>query len=86
MAQKILVEVEHVEVHRTKKDKKEKAQFEKFVTEGTEKADELQRQEQCWTKDLYRKREQQTGAARERRSVRSFAVRSQLSLLGRGME
>ena len=37
----ILVEVEHVKAHRTKKDKKTMSQFEKFVTEGNEKADEL---------------------------------------------
>ena len=35
------MEVEHVEAHRTKKDKKEMSQFEKFVTDGNEKADEL---------------------------------------------
>ena len=37
----ILVEVEHVKVHRTKKDKKEMSHFENFVIEGNEKADEL---------------------------------------------
>ena len=37
----ILVEVEHVKAHRTKKDKKEMSQMEKFVTDGNEKADEL---------------------------------------------
>ena len=37
----ILVEVEHVKAHRTKNDKKEMSHFEKFVTEGNEKADEL---------------------------------------------
>ena len=31
----------HVKAHRTKKDKKEMSHFEKFVTEGNEKADEL---------------------------------------------
>ena len=36
-----LVEVEHVKAHRTKKDKKYMTQFEKFATEGNEKADEL---------------------------------------------
>ena len=36
-----MVEVEHVEAHRTKKEKKEVSHFEKFVTEGNEKADEL---------------------------------------------
>ena len=38
----ILVEVEHVKAHRTKK-KEEKSQFEKVVTESNEKADELAR-------------------------------------------
>ena len=37
----LLVEVEHVKAHRTKKEKKSMVQFEKFVTEGNEKADEL---------------------------------------------
>ena len=37
----IWVEVENVKAHRTIKDKKEMSQFEKFVTAGDEKADEL---------------------------------------------
>ena len=37
----IMVEVEHVKAHRTKKEKKEMSHFENFVTEGSEKADEL---------------------------------------------
>ena len=37
----ILVEVEHVKAHRTKKEKIYMSYFEKFVTEGNEKADEL---------------------------------------------
>ena len=36
-----LVEVEHVKAHRTEKDKKEMSHFEKFNTDGNEKADEL---------------------------------------------
>ena len=36
-----MVEVEHVKAHRTKKDKKDMSDFEKFVPEGNEKADEL---------------------------------------------
>ena len=40
-SKEILVEVEHVEAHRREKDKKEMSQFEKFVTDGNEKADEL---------------------------------------------
>ena len=38
---KMLVEVEHVKAHRTKKDKKDMSHFGKFVTEGNGKADEL---------------------------------------------
>ena len=41
MSKEILVEVEHVKAHRTKKDKKDMSQFEKFVADGNEKADEL---------------------------------------------
>ena len=41
MSREILVEVEHVKAHRTKKDKKVMSHFEKFVTDGTEQADEL---------------------------------------------
>ena len=37
----ILVEVEHVKARRTKKEKKNMSQFERFVAEGNEKADEL---------------------------------------------
>ena len=37
----ILVEVAHVKAHRTKKEKEKMTQFERFVTEGTDKADEL---------------------------------------------
>ena len=33
--------MEHVKAYRTKKDKKDMSHFEKFVTEGNEKADEL---------------------------------------------
>ena len=41
MSKGILVEAKHVKAHRTKKDQKEMSHFEKFVTEGNEKADEL---------------------------------------------
>ena len=40
-AREIVVEVEHVKAHRTKKDKKDMSHFERCVTEGNEKADEL---------------------------------------------
>ena len=35
------MEVEHVKAHRTKKEKEKMTQFDMFVTEGNEKADEL---------------------------------------------
>ena len=37
----ILAEVEHVKAHRPKQEKQDMSHFEKFVTEGNEKADEL---------------------------------------------
>ena len=37
----ILVEVAHVKAHRTKKEKEKVTQFQRFVTDGNEKADEL---------------------------------------------
>ena len=37
----ILVEVALVKAHRMKKEKEKMTQFERFVTEGNEKADEL---------------------------------------------
>ena len=37
----ILVEVEHVKAHRTKKEKEKMTQLERFVTDGNGKADEL---------------------------------------------
>ena len=79
------VEVEHVKAHRTKKDKKEVSYFEKFVTEGNEKADELGKEgamlDEGFMAEVRAKTVQQ-----ERRSVRSFAVCSQLSLFGGRIE
>ena len=37
----ILVKVEHVKAHRTKKDEQDMSHFERFVTDGNEEADEL---------------------------------------------
>ena len=36
-----LVEVEHVKTHRSEKERQQMSHFQKFVTEGNEKADEL---------------------------------------------
>ena len=46
------------------------SQFERFVTDGNEKADELAkagRQVRFWTKDLWRKREQRQSSRSEKR-------------------
>ena len=40
-SKEILVDVEHVQAHRTETDKQEMTQFEKFVADGKEKADEV---------------------------------------------
>ena len=63
-------------------------QLGRFVTEGNEKADELAKQKQCWTKDLWQKRVQKLSSRRERDrgGVCSFAVCGQLPLFGGGME
>ena len=78
----ILVEVEHVKAHRTKKEKKNMSQFERFVTEGNEKADELAKAgamlDEVFVAEARAETVQQE---RERRRVRSFAVRRQLPLL-----
>ena len=44
-SKEILVKVVHVKAHLTKKDKQEMSQFNKFVAEGSEKADGLAKAE-----------------------------------------
>ena len=53
-SREILVEVVHVKAHRTQKDKKEMSHFERFVTDGNEKADDLSKR-RCdgWMKDSW---------------------------------
>ena len=64
------MEVEHVKAHRTKKEKENMSQSERFVTEGNEKADDLAKREQCWTKDLWPKQEQRQCSRSEHCSMR----------------
>ena len=40
-SKEILIEVEHVKAHRTEKERQHMSLFEKFITEGNEKSDEL---------------------------------------------
>ena len=44
--------MEHVKAHRTEKDKKEMSHFERFVTDGSEKADELSKECAMWDEEL----------------------------------
>ena len=68
----ILVEVEHVKAQRTQEDKKEVSHFEKFVTEGNEKADELAKGA-LWGEGFMAEVRAKT-VQQERRSVRSLAL------------
>ena len=81
----IWVEVEHVKAHRTEKEKTDMLHLEKFVTEGNEKDDELAKEGALLDEGFMSGARSRDNAAGARRGARSFAVCSQLSLLG-GME
>ena len=85
-SREILIDVVHVEAHRTEKDKKEMTQFEKFVAEGNEKADELAKEGAMLDEGFYGGSKIRDYAAGAGRGARSPAVCSQLSLSGGGME
>ena len=61
------MEEEHVKAQRTKKEKENMSQFERFVTKATRRVTSWQKQEQCWTKDLWQKRKQKLCSRKERR-------------------
>ena len=81
----ILVEVEHVKAHRTKKEKKHMSQFERFVTEGDEKADEMESKSNIGRRICGRSKSINC-AAGKRGGVCSIALCGQLPLRGRTME
>ena len=81
----LLVEVEHVKAHRTGKDEKEMSHFEKFVTEGNEKADELAKEGALLDEGFMAQTRAKT-VKQEREEVHSLAVCGQFSLSGRGLE
>ena len=78
----ILVDVEHVKAHFTKKDKKEVSHFEKFVTESKEKVDELAKAGAMSDGGVHGGNESKDSPAGARRGVCSSAGRSKLSLFG----
>ena len=79
--QDMLIEVEHVKAHRTEKETQQLSLFEKFFTEGNEKADELAKEGAMLDGGVVAQARARTGPAGKRRSVCSFAVCSQFSLL-----
>ena len=64
-----MVEVERVKAHRTKKEKKHMSHFEKFVTEGNEKADELARAGAKLDEGFMAEARAKTSAAGARRGI-----------------
>ena len=69
----ILVEVAHVKAHRTKKEKEKMMQFERFVTEGNEKADKLAKAGAMMDEGFYGRSESRNYDAGERGGVCSLA-------------
>ena len=76
----ILLEVEHVKAHRSKKEKQEMLFFDRFVAEGNERVDELAKDGAML--DGGGMAQSQHSSAEKRRGLRGFAVCSQLSLFG----
>ena len=71
-SKEILVEVEHVKAHRTKREKKDMSPLEKFVTEGNE---------QGWTKVSWQKREQRQCSRNEKMCTQLYSVQPALTAL-----
>ena len=69
------MEVEHVKAHRTEKDKKEMSHFEKFVTEGNEKADELAKEGALLDEGFMARQEQRQLSRSEKRCTQFCSVR-----------
>ena len=81
----VRLEVEHVKAHRSKKEKQEMKVFERFVTEGNERSDEL-------AKDSNAGRRRNGSEKGQHRSTEKggglsgIALLGQLALFGGGME
>ena len=69
ISKEVVVEVEHVKAHQTETDNKEMSHFEKFVTEGNEKADELAKEGAMLDEGPWRKREQRQSSRSEKRCM-----------------
>ena len=82
----ILVEVEHVKAHCTKKEMQQMSLFERVISIGNEKADELanQRADNGWRTSGTCKSEH--GLTGKKRKLCSIAICSKLSLFGGRLE
>ena len=80
-----LVEVEHVGTPHEER-KKDMSHFEKFITEGNEKADELAKRRGIAGQRVHEGSKSGNFAPGKRGGVRSHAVCGQLPLLSRTME
>ena len=72
--QKIQWKSEHVKAHRTKKYKKYMSHFEIFLLMAMGKWMSWQRQERCWTKASWRKREQRQCSSSEKRFLQPCSM------------
>ena len=79
------MEVAHVKAHRTKKEKEKMTKIGRFVTEGNEKADELEKAG-AMLDEGFMAEVRAVAIKQERGSVRSLATCSQLPLFSGGME
>ena len=84
-ARDITVEVEPVKAHRTKKEKKNMSHFEKFVTEGNEKADDLAKAVAMLDEGFMAQARAET-MQQDREEVYAALQKGQLSLFDAGME
>ena len=82
----ILVEVEHVKAHRSKKGMQQMSFVEKFISEGNEKADEQAKEGARLDGGDMAQMRAATIQQEKGRGSCSFTVCSQLSLSGGGME
>ena len=80
------MEVEQVKAHRTNKGTKEMSQFEKFVVGGYEKADDLAKARAMLDEGFMAETTAKTVQQETEEVYAALRVRSQLSLVGGGME
>ena len=70
------MQMEHVKAHGTKKEKKHMSQFERFVTEGNEKADELAKAGAMLDEGfVWQIQEQKLCSKKERRCMQPYSMR-----------